>query len=106
MIALVLGIYVLAVMRLTRLINSDTILDTPRIAIARIFGPGSKVVEFFNCPWCVGMWIALPGAVGVGVILGWTWWADPVVGLACSQIVGMAEPLYRGEDIEFEPVSE
>ncbi len=33
MTLIVLGVYTLAVMRLTRLINADTILDRPRLAI-------------------------------------------------------------------------
>jgi hypothetical protein len=103
---LVLGIYVLAVMRLTRLINADTILDSPRIAIARAFGPGSKIVEFFNCPWCVGFWLSLGGAFAPVAYLGWPWWAALPLGLACSQIVGMAAPLYADDEIEFEPVTE
>ena len=105
-VLLVLAIYSLAVMRITRLINDDTILDTPRIAIARAFGPGSKIVEFFGCPWCVGMWLSLAGAAPVVVILGWQWWAVLPVGLSCSQLVGMAAPLFADDDIEFERVEE
>ena len=91
-------------MRLTRLINSDTILDAPRIALARKFGAGSTVVYFLNCPWCVGMWLSLLSAPAVVVVLGWPWWALIPTGLACSQIVGMAAPLYNEDEIEFESV--
>jgi hypothetical protein len=64
---LVLVIYVLAVARLTRLINADTILDTPRVAIAaRSRNDDASLPErrrwqtafyFVQCPWCVGMWL-------------------------------------------------
>jgi hypothetical protein len=103
-VILVLVVYVLAVMRLTRLVNSDTVLDTPRIAIARKFGPSSTVVYFLNCPWCVGMWLSLAGAAALPPVLAWPWWSVIPVGLACSQIVGMTAPLYNDDDIDFEPV--
>ncbi|MBV9923194.1 MAG: hypothetical protein JOY78_20405 [Pseudonocardia sp.] len=106
MTVLVLVIYVLVVMRLTRLINSDTILDAPRVALARVFGPDSTAVYFFNCPWCVSMWVGL----GLGIIpvhlVGWPWWALIPVALSASQIIGMCAPLYQDEEIEFEPAPE
>ena len=99
-----LVIYVLAVMRLTKLINSDIILDPIRIRIARRFGPNSTLVYVLNCPWCVGMWIALAGAIPTVWVLGLAWlWVIPL-GLACSQLVGMFAPLYTDDDIEFESV--
>lgn len=101
-IVLVLIIYVLAVMRLTRLINSDTILDRARIALARRFGANSIAVYFFGCPWCVGMWLSIAAAAGPVIILAWPWWTLVPLGLACSQIVGMAAPLYNDDEIEFE----
>lgn len=103
-VVLVLTVYVLAVMRLTRLINSDTILDAPRIWLARKFGPNSTLVYFLGCPWCVGMWLSLAGAVGTVYLLDWPWWTLVPVGLACSQIVGMTSPLYSDDEIQFEPV--
>lgn len=102
---LVLVIYVLAGMRLTRLFNSDTVLDKPRIWLAKTFGPASPVIEFFSCPWCVGMWVALIGAAPVAAVLSWPWWSVIPAGLACSQIVGMAAPLFNDDDLEFETVS-
>lgn len=85
---LIAPVYVLAVMRLTRLINSDTILDRIRLIPAsrshaartlandaRRSGQGAtaEVLEktsrrwatglyFMECPWCVGMWICLATA--------------------------------------------
>jgi uncharacterized protein DUF1360 len=81
-------VYALALMRLTRLINADTILDRPRLAIitrarasqmdaneARALGQTVRVkllesrahrwatvMYFVQCPWCVGMWLALGSA--------------------------------------------
>jgi hypothetical protein len=101
---LVLVIYVLAVMRLTRLINADTILDAPRIMLAKRYGPGSTIFYFLSCPWCVGMWLSLLLAIPTVSFLGWSWWTLIPVGLACSQLVGVAAPLYSDDEIEFEQV--
>ena len=103
-VVLVLAVYVLAVMRLTRLINSDVVLDKLRIAIARRYGPGSTVVYFLGCPWCVGMWLSLAGAVPAVLILAWPWWVVLPLGLACSQLVGMAAPLSADDEIEYQAV--
>ncbi len=101
---LVLAIYVLAVMRLTRLVNADTILDPIRIRAARKYGPASTLVEFLGCPWCVGMWFSLLLAIPVVSFLAWPWWSLIPLGLACSQLVGMFAPLYNEDDIEYERV--
>jgi hypothetical protein len=103
-ITLVLVIYVLAVMRLTRLVNADTILDPFRIQVARRFGPNSTWVDFLSCPWCVGMWLSMLLAIPTVSYLGWPWWTLPFLGLACSQLVGMFAPLYNDDDLEYETV--
>jgi len=90
------AVYVLSVMRVTRLINSDTILDPLRIRLAK----NPTLSYFFACPWCVSIWLCV-GSAWVPL-----WFADNVgvrylgVVLATSQIVGMAAPLYNDEDIE------
>ena len=111
---LVLALYLLSVMRVVRLITADTILDYLRIAIERLarnpdYSPNRRsfwavVGEFFGCPWCVGMWLSVGGAVVPVLLLGWPWWSVLPLGLACSQLVGMAAPLYSDDEIEFEPV--
>lgn len=111
-IGLVLAIYVFAVMRLTRLIIADTILDARRIAVARKARDVERSAaerrrwvvfsDFLACPWCVGMWLSLVGAIAAVLILGWPWWAFLPVGLACSQIIGMAAPWFQDDEIEFQ----
>lgn len=85
---LIAPIYVLAVMRLTRLINSDTVLDRVRLipaakshaarnlalaarhsgqletaaVLERTSRRWATVLYFLECPWCVGMWICLATA--------------------------------------------
>lgn len=116
---LILVVYVLAVARVTRLINYDTILDPVRLWIARR-GQAARLAaaeaeggqagvlrrvwvrrmarwnvlaEFLGCPWCVGWWVALAGAVPVVHVLGWSWWVLVPVGLAASYLVGLAAPV-------------
>lgn len=101
---LYLAVYVLAVMRVVRLINFDTVLDSPRAAIVRVFGPGSKVVYFITCPWCVGFWVALVSAIAPVLLIGWAWWAFIPVALATSYIVGALAPLTADDEMEFEEV--
>lgn len=111
-------VYVLAVMRVTRLINFDTVLDWLRVwignraAAARdaaieaesngqtIIAEGhtkrltrwNGVFAFLQCPWCVGFWVA------VGTAWLPLYRADnPLVqyagvALAASMIIGLAAP--------------
>ncbi|QNL30134.1 hypothetical protein SEA_MARIOKART_7 [Gordonia phage Mariokart] len=104
MTVLVLVIYVLAVMRVVRLINYDTVLDTPRIAMVKVFGPDSKAVYFITCPWCVGFWVALVSAYAPVAIIGWPWWALIPVALATSHLVGAFAGLTADEDMEIEEI--
>ncbi|WP_100458947.1 DUF1360 domain-containing protein [Mycobacteroides abscessus] len=120
---LIFIIYVLAVMRLVRLINYDTILDPVRLWIAhranlamiaadeartaghpvtaqshtRRMARWNLLAEFLGCPWCVGFWLALAAAVAPVHIIGWPWWAVFGVALACSYVVGLAAPLTADE---------
>lgn len=123
---LVLGVYVLAAARVTRLVNADRITDPVRVWAAgrassarraveealaagerasagehrRVFERWMRVYEFLSCPWCVGFWVALAGAVPVVVVLGWSWWAVVPVALAASQVIGLGAALDDAEEIE------
>lgn len=97
-------IYVLAVMRITRLINFDTILDPVRIAAAKVFGPDSTVIYFLGCPWCVSIWVGMASAWIPVVIVGLPWCWFVLVALATSHLVGVAAGLSSDEDIEIETV--
>jgi len=129
---LVLVVYTLAVMRLTRLINADTILDRPRLAIAarakaarkeadeataygqnaraetyhRKMTRWNKAMYFVQCPWCVGMWLVLTTA-----------WVplyvpeNPVarylaVALAASHLIGVCARFADTEEIDIEDVDD
>lgn len=129
-VILVLILYVLAVMRLVRLINHDTILDGGRAWIAtraatadvaaaeanaadqptlaaqhhRRTARWNILLYFLGCPWCVGFWLCLATAILPVTIIGWSWWALFPIALATSQIVGMLAPLSADDEIDFEPV--
>lgn len=122
---LVLAIYALAVMRITRLINADKIADRLRLYPAtkvreatvrkyEAMGAGLEahveraeaaeqrwagVLEFVQCPWCVGWWAALAAAPLPVWAIGWPWWAVPGVALACSHLVGVCARFADTEEI-------
>lgn len=97
-------VYVLAVMRVTRLINSDAILDPMRVKLVRRFGPKSFVVYFVMCPWCVGFWVCL-GTAWIPM-----WFAHAAVAqyvgyaLAASHLIGLFSPLASNDDSDVEVV--
>lgn len=112
---LIILTYLLAVMRITRLINADVILDRIRdvpmnkahrarvdMNAARRSGQNetadrlekqsrrwSTTLYFLECPWCVGMWVCLATA--------WVpmyYWQNPLVqyigvALAASHLIGV-----------------
>lgn len=112
-VVLVLALYVLAVMRLVRLINADTILDGLRIAVARRKVDLERslaernrweTVEYFiGCPWCVGMWLSFGSAWVLPVLIfGWPLWWWPLIALATSHLVGVCARFTDTDDIAIE----
>lgn len=125
---LILVVYALAVMRLVRLVNYDTVLDPLRLAVERRVvtartnaeqteqrsddneatvqhfrrrqAQWSTLAYFLGCPWCVGFWISLATAIVPVLIIGWPRWALVGVALATSHLVGLAAPLSADEDME------
>lgn len=126
---LVLTVYALAVARITRLINADTITDWLRLIPARrmvaaqeaaqeaealgqtkqkdIYRTTARrwggVLGFLECPWCVGMWAAL---LTVWVPM---WHHDNAVArylaltLAVSHLIGVFARFADTEEIEIAP---
>jgi hypothetical protein len=119
-------VWVLAVARVTRLVNQDVVFDPVRLAVARrlssatraagecesagrvneasrlrvVQGRWDAVSYFLGCPWCVGLWVA--------GFTAWIplWFADNAVAvyagvvLAASHVVGLVAPWSADEDIE------
>lgn len=132
---IVLIVWFLAVARVTRLINADTILDRPRLWLAgRAVDARADATEadqlgqavrfvlldrrakrwetalaFTQCPWCVGMWLALLSAWAPMILLSWfarPWYLDVVVylalALAASHVVGLFARFADTEEISIE----
>jgi hypothetical protein len=126
---LTLVIYVLAVARLTRLINGDTILDPARLWLATrqkqhwsiahglqanldqaelydhhrdVARRWQTALYFVQCPWCVGMWLTMATA--------WLpiYYSDnPVVryvgiALATSHLIGVFAFAADTEEVDYE----
>lgn len=133
--------YTLAVARVTRLINADTILDPMRLAVGnrvlearsviqehRMTGLGdphrvalwegrlrrrATFFKFLQCPWCIGMWVALLTTWAPMLLLGWFAWpwfhaalAYLGIVLAVSHLVGVAARFADTEEIDVEDVAD
>lgn len=130
-VILVLALYVLAVMRVVRLLNHDTVLDGARAWVATRAATANAaaaeanaanhttlgdahqaraarwntLIYWASCPWCVGFWVCVASAFLPVWIVGWPWWALFPVGFATSHLVGVAADLSAPDDeIGFEPV--
>lgn len=112
---LILITYSLFIARLTKLVNSDMVLDRFRVipfhklelakeivAEATRMGRHAEavkrgaavrrwadVVYFVQCPWCVGFWLSLATAAVPVLLIGWPWWATIPVAFAVSHLVGV-----------------
>lgn len=102
--ALLGGLWLLALARVTRLLTKDALTDVIREwAYRRSHGAETTLTYFVQCPWCVGMWLAL-GTAWVPLVLAeralWLW---PFAALAASHLIGLAaENLEADDDIEVE----
>jgi hypothetical protein len=75
----------LAVFRLTRLVNADSILDGPRqTLLARRW---TRTYLFVTCPWCVSVWAAV--VVVILTVNAGTWWSWVAAVLAGSAVGGL-----------------
>lgn len=92
---LALFLTLLAVARVTRLVNSDRITEAPRNAVLRRLDPEGLAAYLVVCPWCVSVYV---GAAG-----GAAWWAwgdtliytATVLALAASHVAGLLAGLER-----------
>jgi hypothetical protein len=92
---LTLVLTVLAVARVTRLVNADRITEGPRNAIVRRLDPDGLAAYMIFCPWCVSVY--------TGAAAGAAWWAwgdtriftAAVLALAASHVAGVLAGLER-----------
>lgn len=105
---LLLALYVLTVMRVTRLINFDTIMYWLHNLVGNTWDPNSWQAEFISCPWCVGMWVSLFTAWVPMLFLTTSGAVHYVamylmIALATSMVTGLLAPL-SAEDTAMESV--
>lgn len=50
---------IVAVIRLTRLINEDVITEPLRDLVWKRFPPNTKLGYLLTCPWCMSIWAGL-----------------------------------------------
>lgn len=50
---------IIAVVRLTRLINTDVITEPLRDLVWSKFPPNTKIGYLLTCPWCMSVWAGL-----------------------------------------------
>lgn len=94
----VLMVWVLALARLTRLINADEITDPIRIWIMhKTGGPESTASYFVKCPWCVSIWLGAATAWLPLVLTDAPLWLWPFLALAGSQVTGVLAGLDHEE---------
>jgi hypothetical protein len=85
----------LAVARVTRLVNADRITEAPRNALVRRLDPDGLAAYMVFCPWCVSVY------TGAGAGAAWWAWGDTriftaaVLALAASHIAGILAGLER-----------
>lgn len=81
-VALEVVVVGLAAFRLWRLAGADTI----SVRLRERFGAG--LVDFLECPWCSGTWVAF-GLTAAAWWLGWVAGPPVLVGLAAAAVVGL-----------------
>ncbi len=75
----------LAVYRLTRLTQRDTITAGPRSWMHKRY-KGGWLLELVTCPWCMSFWIGLGVALATYFApFAWSW---PAAALALSAVAG------------------
>lgn len=61
----------LAVWRIVRFIQRDSLIEEPREALINRYGH-LKISELLTCPWCLGIWVAA-GVVGARAVAPRVW---------------------------------
>ena len=82
-----LVIAVLAVYRITRVITTDVIFNTPREWVEEHTKPGGYLDELLHCNWCVSFWVGIAVTVLVALAPGLSPWL--LLPLAASAVAGL-----------------
>lgn len=99
---LALVLWQLSIMRVTRLINFDEIMDWLHIRVAGKWGPGSWQAAFVACPWCISMWPSLFTCWVPVFFHDNLWVLAGLAALAASMVTGLLSPL-SAVKVDMEP---
>ncbi|MEV5391953.1 hypothetical protein [Nocardia farcinica] len=91
-------LYLLAVVRLTRLVVFDKIAEPVRALLLRRLRDGSPITYLVHCPWCVSVWLGAAAAPAAILAAGLSWWTLPLLALAGSHLAGLLAEVTIAED--------
>lgn len=87
----------LAVARITRLVNEDTLTERPRSWLILRLNGHENAQYLITCPWCVSVY-AGAGVAGVWVAVGSNpWFVGGLIALAASYVTGWLAENGKGE---------
>jgi hypothetical protein len=95
---IVLGLWMMALARLTRLLTQDEITDFIRVWVYRKWGEESTAAYFSTCAWCVGLWLSLATTWYALMLTQWTWVLYPILALGGSYFAGVSATNLEGDD--------
>lgn len=75
--------------RLTRLVVDDQIGAPLRARIISWRGPESQAAYLAQCPWCLGLWVAIAVAVAAWLSGGAAWFTVPALAATLSYTYGL-----------------
>lgn len=91
---------VLLIMRVTRLIVADAILDPVRVRLLLKLGEESRIMYLLTCSWCMSVWVG----AGISAAAYWygneRWWTIMCMAGAASWFAGIADRWLDPEDEE------
>lgn len=86
---LVVLLYLLAVIRLTKLVVFDTITQPFRALLDRRLRKGSRITYVVHCPWCISVWLGAAAAPFAVLAADLSWWTLPLLVFASSHLAGL-----------------
>lgn len=78
-----------ATARLTRLVTTDHVLDTPREALLDRLNPTGMLTYLLGCRWCVSVYTGAATTIYATITAGNVWCAAPLAALTASQATGL-----------------
>jgi hypothetical protein len=99
-------LWLLAVVRLTRLATVDEITDPIRVWAFGKFGAQSKIGYLMTCSWCMSIWIGFATAPYLIWLTGCSWGWLPLFALAASYAAGISASRIEDDDMDIQITDE